>query len=65
MILVPDKIYSSKGATADVFSVSGLILELIVIVVKYTSCPILMWLCYVCFVVPSSKLLTIALFINQ
>jgi len=26
--LVPDKIYSSKGATADVFGVSGLILTL-------------------------------------
>jgi len=28
MSLVPDKIYSSKGATADLFGVSDLILEL-------------------------------------
>jgi len=41
MSLVNDKIYSSKGATADVFGVSGFILALVVIVVKYT-CPILM-----------------------
>jgi len=41
MSLVPDKIYSSKGATADVFGVSSFIKVLAIIVVKYT-CPILM-----------------------
>jgi len=42
MSLVSDEIYSSKGTIADVFGVSGLILVLAIIFVKYT-CPILMW----------------------
>jgi len=36
MSLVSENIYSSKGATANVSGVSGLILALDVIVLKYT-----------------------------
>jgi len=54
MNLVPDKIYSSKGAMADGFGISGLILALGVNVVKSNSNVVIIRMHY-----GNSKLLTI------